>query len=212
MPAGKRITGYTQLTDIVPTLIELAQIECLDKFDGSSLVPLANGDEITHKSEFYFTECTWMRKHGWRTPEWKLIVALEPDFHYKPPVELYNLVADPLENNNLADSEPELLQFLKSRLDSWIAKREAETGNPAPIYNQPDWHGHEGIDYFTIFRTGIRNAAYRNAESRPKLAGKARRSRREGIDENGTQNWPCGSWRDWQCACGKLQERMSLAI
>ena len=27
------------------------------------------------------------------------MVALEPDFHLKPPVELYNLVEDPEENN-----------------------------------------------------------------------------------------------------------------
>ena len=49
-----------------------------------------------------------MRKHGWRTPEWKLIHALEPDFHFKPEVELYNLVQDPEENTNLAEQEPEL--------------------------------------------------------------------------------------------------------
>ena len=63
----------------------------------------------SHESEFYITECTWMRKHGWRTPQWKLIVALEPDFHFKPAVELYNLVEDPDENNNLAESEPDVV-------------------------------------------------------------------------------------------------------
>ncbi len=59
--------------------------------------------------EFYITECTWMRKHGWRTPEWKLILALEPDFHFKPEVELYNLIDDPEENDNLAKKEPDVV-------------------------------------------------------------------------------------------------------
>jgi len=63
-------------------------------------------------------------------------------------VELYNLLEDPLENNNLADENPDVVAFLKGRMDSWIEKREAETGLPNPIYNQPGWHGHEGIDYF----------------------------------------------------------------
>jgi arylsulfatase A-like enzyme len=89
-----------------------------------------------------------MRKHGWRTPEWKLIMALEPDFHFKPPVELYNLVEDPDENNNLAESEPEVVATLRGRMERWIAKREKETGFPNPIHSQGDWHGHEGVGPF----------------------------------------------------------------
>ena len=89
-----------------------------------------------------------MRKHDWRTPEWKLIVALEPDFHFKPEVELYNLIEDPLENNNLAESCPEVVALLKSRMQAWLDKRERETGLPNPIYNQGDWHGVEGIGSF----------------------------------------------------------------
>jgi len=89
-----------------------------------------------------------MRKHGWRTPEWKLIVALEPDFHFKPPVELYNLITDPGENSNLAEDLPDVVAFLRARMDAWIAKREAETGLLNPILHQPGWHGIGGIDYF----------------------------------------------------------------
>ena len=47
--------------------------------------------------------------------EWKLIVALEPDFHFKPPVELYNLITDPDENNNLAETEPDIVRPPESR-------------------------------------------------------------------------------------------------
>jgi arylsulfatase A-like enzyme len=149
LPAGKRVSGYSQLKDIVPTLLELAGIETKHRFSGRSLVPLAKGEVTTHETEFYFTECTWMRRHGWRTPEWKLIVSLEPDFHFKPPVELYNLIEDPLENTNRVDKHPEVVEFLIARMLAWIDKREKETGLANPIYNQPGWHGHEGIDYFT---------------------------------------------------------------
>jgi len=148
IPAGKRVGGYTYLMDIVPTILDLADISVPDKFDGQSLVPMANGAVETHSPEFYFTECTWMRKHGWRTPEWKLIVALEPDFHFKPPVELYNLIQDPEENNNLAEDQPEVVTFLWERMNYWIAKRTQETGLGNPVTNQPGWHGSEGIEYF----------------------------------------------------------------
>jgi arylsulfatase A-like enzyme len=133
----------------MPTLLELAGIETDIQFVGESLLPMVAGEVPSHASEFYITECTWMRKHGWRTPEWKLIVALEPDMHFKPPVELYNLIQDPLENNNLAEQEPELVAQLRARMDAFVARRTAETGRPNPILNQGDWHGYEGIGPFT---------------------------------------------------------------
>ena len=148
VPAGKRVSGYAQHYDLVPTLLELAGIETDIVFDGASLVPMMRDEVVSHRSEFYITECTWMRKHGWRTPEWKLIVALEPDFHFKPAVELYNLVEDPGELNNLAEAEPGVVDLLRGRMERWIARREAETSLPDPIHHQGDWHGHEGVGAF----------------------------------------------------------------
>jgi len=146
--AGKRVSGYNQHQDLMPTLLELAGIEAETHFDGRSLVPMMRGETHSHRSEMYITECTWMRKHGWRTPEWKLILALEPDFHFKPPVELYNLVHDPLENDNVADENPDVVALLTARMEAWIARREEETGLPDPIYRQGDWHGQVGVGAF----------------------------------------------------------------
>ncbi len=148
VPAGKRVSGFSQHKDLVPTLLELAGIECAEKFEGVSLIPLANGEVASHESEFYITECTWMRKHGWRTPHWKLIVALEPDFHFKPEVELYNLIEDPAENSNLAASQPEVVALLRGKMEAWIAKREGEEGIVNPMLTQGDWHGHTGVGPF----------------------------------------------------------------
>lgn len=149
VPAGRRVAGFNRHQDLVPTLLELAGIETDIRFDGRSLMPLVRGEVASYDSEFYITECTWMRKHGWRTPQWKLILALEPDFHWKPPVELYNLVEDPGENHNLAEAHPDIVALLRARMEQWIAKREEETGLPNPIHHQGDWHGHDGIGPFT---------------------------------------------------------------
>jgi len=173
-PAGKRVKGYNQHKDLAPTLMELAGIDPGIQFDGRSLMPLISGEVASYESEFYITECTWMRKHGWRTPHWKLIMALEPDFHFKPEVELYNLVEDPGENHNLAESQPEMVELLKVRMDAWIAKREAETGLPNPIHHQGDWHGREGVGpfktsqqaYDTLYIGDISQAVRLQAESR----------------------------------------------
>lgn len=155
VPAGVRVGGFNQHKDLVPTLMDLLEVSADEierpsdkRFDGRSLLPMIYGEVASHESEFYITECTWMRKHGWRTPEWKLMIALEPDFHFKPEIELYNLVQDPDENNNLAEQEPELVELLRSRMDAWISQREAETGLPNPMHHQGDWHGHEGVGAF----------------------------------------------------------------
>lgn len=149
VPAGKRVKGFTQHKDLVPTLLELAEIDDKETpFDGRSLLPIMRGEVASHESEFYISECTWMRKHGWRTPQWKLMVALEPDFHFKPEIELYNLVEDPDENQNLAESQPGVVAMLRDRMDAWIIKRESETGLPNPMHHQGDWHGHAGVGPF----------------------------------------------------------------
>ena len=135
---------------------------------------MVRGEVPSHEGEFYITECTWMRKHGWRTPHWKLIVALEPDFHFKPPVELYNLVEDPGENTNLAESQPEVVSMLREGMERWIAQRAGETGLESPIMHQGDWHGHEGVGAFetaqqaydTLHIRGPRQAAELQAKSR----------------------------------------------
>lgn len=149
VPAGRRIQGYNQHMNLMPTILELANIKTDLDFDGESLTKLISGEEKSFESEIYITECTWMRKHGWRSPEWKLIIALEPDFHFKPSVELYNLEEDPGENENVAEENPDVVAALRGRLEAHISKREKQTGRPNPILNQPGWHGNEGIDYFT---------------------------------------------------------------
>jgi hypothetical protein len=148
LPAGKRVPGYNQHKDLVPTILDLAGIKTSTAFDGRSLMGMVRGEVTSFESEFYITECTWMRKHGWRTPQWKLIVALEPDFHFKPKVELYNLVEDPHEDKNVAEENPEVVKALQKRMENWIAKREEETGITNPIHRQGDWHGHKGVGAF----------------------------------------------------------------
>jgi arylsulfatase A-like enzyme len=145
VPAGLRVSGYTQHKDLVPTLLELIGVRTRRRFDGRSLMQLIRGEKPSFEPEFYLTECTWMRKHGWRTPEWKLIVALEPDFHFKPPVELYNLVEDPDENHNLAEELPEVVDLLRGRMEAFIRSREKQEGITNPMLTQKLWHGHPQV-------------------------------------------------------------------
>ena len=139
MPPGLRVSGYNQHKDLVPTILELAEIKSRIPFEGRSLLAMVRGEVASLDSEFYINECTWMRKHGWRTPHWKLIVALEPDFHFNPPVELYNLVDDPLENDNLAQKRPDVVRSLQTAMTAFIKMRERETRLRNPMMTQGAW-------------------------------------------------------------------------
>ncbi|WEG11060.1 sulfatase [Pullulanibacillus sp. KACC 23026] len=142
LPAGKRISDTTQIKDVMPTILSILGVETDICFDGRNLVQVINQEDgFNQEPEFYMTECTWMRKHGWRTPEWKLIRALEPDFHFKPEVELYNLIKDPKEEHNVASEEPEMVELLTARMENHIAKREQVTGRQNPMYTNLNWHG-----------------------------------------------------------------------
>ena len=174
VPAGKRFSGYNQHKDLVPTLLELAEVETDIAFDGESLMSMVSGEVASFESEFYITECTWMRKHGWRTPEWKLIVALEPDFHFKPPVELYNLIQDPDENNNLVEAHPDIVNVLETRMKNWILQRERETGLTNPIMTQGDWHGHKGVGPFKSSEQAYNTLHIGNPGEAAKLQAKSR--------------------------------------
>ena len=45
LPEGKRVDGYNQHKDLMPTLLELAEIERPDiEFDGHSLLPIRPTD------------------------------------------------------------------------------------------------------------------------------------------------------------------------
>ena len=182
VPAGLRVKGFNQHKDLMPTILELAGVDSGIDFDGRSLMALVRGEAASFEGEFYITECTWMRKHGWRTPHWKLIVALEPDFHFKPEVELYNLIEDPEENTNLAESHPEVVVLLKQRMYEWIARREKETGLQNPMHTQGDWHGHKGVGpfktaqqaYDTLHIGDPTQAARLQAESREEAKAEAK--------------------------------------
>ncbi len=136
LPEGRRVRGFVLQQDLTPTVLELlgyGDVAESLRLDGRSVLPLIEGERPTNYSEFYLTECTWMRKRGWRTAEWKLIEALEPDFHGKPPLELYNLTEDPGESRNLAGEEPKVVEALRAKMEAWVARRMKETGKPDPI-------------------------------------------------------------------------------
>lgn len=128
LPAGRRVPGFVQNTDIAQTLLDLAGIPQREDMEGLSLLPSIFGVRDGNYSEIYLSEATWEVKRAVRTQRWKFIRSLEPDPHGRPMKELFDLEADPLEQDNLAERRPEVVQELEAKLDAWLAGRLAETG------------------------------------------------------------------------------------
>ena len=135
LPAGKRVPGFVQNLDYLPTFFELAGIPDTENLEGKSLLPCIFGERDGNYDELFLSEATWEVKRAYRNSKWKFIHSFEPDPHNRPLQELFDLEADPTEQNNIAEQHPEIVAELKARLDAWVAKRLAETGrteDPVP--------------------------------------------------------------------------------
>ncbi len=135
---GATADGMCSMVDLAPTALDLIGRNPTEiEGDGRSLVGLLAGEE-PGRGDIYLTECTWMRKRGWRTDRWKWIEALEPDMYGRPTHELYDLLSDPGERVNLAEREPEIRAELHARMLEHLDRRLRETGLPDPLLEQAD--------------------------------------------------------------------------
>jgi len=146
IPGGSIKGAMTTVMDILPTILELAEIEHPKTFKGKELLPLRGTSMLSMlkgESDFVHGENYTM---GWelfgrraiRQGNWKIVwepsgIPWKPD---DPNViedqwRLYNLVSDPGEQIDLASEEPEIL---KNLVEQW-GNYAKETGVIVPDYN-----------------------------------------------------------------------------
>lgn len=120
----KRIESQLALIDLAPTLLDLLGVPTPAQFEGQSRLSLLTSDGPA--SEHIFAEAM----HGGRrrsrldTPDiHRLLACRTSDWKYLrdeegPIEELYDLVNDPGETDNLAHREPEILEQLRRHIDA----------------------------------------------------------------------------------------------
>lgn len=139
---GQRLDGLVSLKDIAPTILDYAGQSALverENMEGTSLrtlVEKGTGDGTC--DAIYLTECGWMKKRGWQTRKWKLIVETggTPAVYNTPDIELYDLDEDPDEVYNLAEEADDIVAQLRNEMDAFLKQRLAETGLPDPTDEQ----------------------------------------------------------------------------
>jgi arylsulfatase len=108
--------------DLFPTLTELAGVKLPDNMqslDGRSLLPLLNNTNATWEDRHLFfhigrwktgeREAAKYGKYAVRTKQWRFVNNNE----------LYDISVDPGEKNNLAASQPEIVNSLRSAYEKW---------------------------------------------------------------------------------------------
>jgi arylsulfatase len=124
LPAGKRLPQLLQHHDVAPTILEAVNAEIPFDMDGCSFWGWITGDSESPGREYVVScECTWQAKWSIRTNQYKFILARQPDMYGTPARELYDLLTDPKEENNLAVEAPDLAGKLEGELERWIAEQ-----------------------------------------------------------------------------------------
>lgn len=124
LPRGKRVAARTDEIDVFPTVCELAQLVLPrierpeDIVDGRSLLPLVRG-EAQQQRPYSFAENAFFAAA--QDERWKLIVdvALLQGKPAQYVTRLYDLGADPDEQKNLAEHNPEVVARLLEALRAW---------------------------------------------------------------------------------------------
>lgn len=140
--------------DMMPTILELANIKIPENLDGKSFASLITEDSSSKIRDEFFCEMTWHDRYnpmrGIRTKKFKYIKNLEKGPQVYMPADIYNtssgipyqeefnlenkkeelydLTLDPLELNNIADNPNYslILKELRNKVDNWMK----ETNDP----------------------------------------------------------------------------------
>ena len=125
---GDEIPGLAQVQDLLPTLVDLCGLEkpMPLEFDGTSLASVLKGQEEISEDRMLFINYsrmpgfvtypapfgqTLVRKEGsgvlWKG--WRLLECRE----------LYNRFDDPMQENNVFDQHPEVVNHMMAELDIW---------------------------------------------------------------------------------------------
>lgn len=117
LPAGHVVHEQARQVDVMPTLLELAEVDPPTGISGRSLLRLAKGTERglrpAYMETYGFGRDPDFFMRGLRTPEWKYIDS-PTDRRVKP--QLYALTSDPLETHNVIRRYPQVAAEMKEML------------------------------------------------------------------------------------------------
>ncbi|MBP7707002.1 MAG: sulfatase-like hydrolase/transferase [Candidatus Aminicenantes bacterium] len=130
LPRGKTVPAAVRLTDVMPTVLELAGLPKAKSVQGVSLMPWIGGrksaDLPVYLETYYpFETFGWSELKGITDGRWKLVQAPRP--------ELYDLASDPRETVDLFEREASRARKMMRDLRDLIER----SARPAPSPTRP---------------------------------------------------------------------------
>jgi arylsulfatase A-like enzyme len=147
---GRDVDHLTAHIDLLPTLIELAELKDPNhyKFDGTSLVPLLGNGAVNWADRILFVQ-----SHRIEHPEpWRQSAVMTNRWRLVDGKELYDMRFDPSQSKDTAGNQRKVVDTLRQAYEEWYADvskrfREyceivvgAEQENPTQLCCH-DWHG-----------------------------------------------------------------------
>ena len=114
--AGRRVSVPVQHIDLLPTLLDLTGAPGPEGLRGRSLRPLLTGDDGGWQERHLYAEALYPRYHfGWS--ELYALTTAGHRYIQAPREELYDLIADPDERENVAAQRARTVRDLRTALD-----------------------------------------------------------------------------------------------
>jgi len=121
LAAQRSVETQVRLVDVVPTVLEILDLDPVDNLDGASLLPVIEGKERPHRPAFSERLLYFEQRKAIRDGQYKYVLFAESGRE-----ELYDLQRDPDELYNLAQFDQETAEVMQSLLLSHVHRSEEQ--------------------------------------------------------------------------------------
>lgn len=118
---GRRNHLVTNI-DIAPTIASYLDVDSPARWQGRSLRPVIEDSETPGRESLVFEHGLYTAQRAVRTDRWKLVRTYHSGLWDLPDVQLFDMRADPWEQNDVAANHPAVVEDLEETMAVWAEK------------------------------------------------------------------------------------------